>query len=61
MFKRINNFLKEVKGELKKVSWSTREELISSTWVVIASVALLTLFVGIVDIIVSHLIRLVIG
>jgi len=60
MFKRVSNFLKEVKGELKKVSWSTRQELIASTRVVIATVALLAVFVGIIDFILSRLIGLVI-
>lgn len=60
MFKRIGNFFKEVKAELKKVSWSTRRELIASTRVVITAVALLAVFIGIVDLILSRLIRLVI-
>jgi preprotein translocase subunit SecE len=60
MFKRIGDFLKQVKVELKKVSWSTRQELIASTWVVITTVALLAVFVGIIDFILSRLISLVI-
>jgi preprotein translocase subunit SecE len=43
------NFLKEVKVELGKVSWSTREELISSTIVVIVVTGLLGIFIGIID------------
>ena len=60
MFNRIVNFLKQVKAEMKKVSWSNREELISSTGVVIVTVILLTTFIGVCDLIVSKLIRLVI-
>ncbi len=60
MFGRLGNFLKGVQGELKKVSWSTRQELISSTWVVIASVTLLAVFVGLVDLVLSRLVSLLV-
>lgn len=60
MFKRIGNFFREVKAELKKVSWSTRQELIASTRVVITAVALLAIFIGTVDLILSRLVRLII-
>ncbi|MFN2544891.1 MAG: preprotein translocase subunit SecE [Actinomycetota bacterium] len=38
-------FLKEVRQELKKVNWPTREELIAYTVVVLVSVVILTSFV----------------
>ena len=38
----IKKFVTEVKTEMKKVSWSTREDLITSTIVVLSSVALQT-------------------
>jgi preprotein translocase subunit SecE len=60
MLKKLTKFLGEVKTELNKVSWSTKKELVSSTWIVIISVFLLALFIGIVDFIVSHAIDLVI-
>lgn len=49
MANKVTNFLREVKVELGKVTWSTKNELISSTIVVIVSVALLTLFIAICD------------
>jgi len=49
MFKRFGEFLKEVRVELGKITWPTREELKESTIVVIASAALLTVFIGFVD------------
>jgi len=42
-------FLKEVRGEIGKVSWPTREELRDSTLVVIVTVLIVSAFVGIVD------------
>jgi len=49
MFEKINTFLKEVKVELKKVTWPTRYELRGSTGVVIVTVLLFTLLIWLVD------------
>jgi preprotein translocase subunit SecE len=46
---KITGFINEVKMELGKVSWSTREELIGSTSVVIVLTAILALFIFVVD------------
>jgi preprotein translocase subunit SecE len=43
------NFIREVKAELGKVSWSSRRELLGSTMVVIVITLLMALFIGIVD------------
>jgi len=42
-------FLKDVRSESAKVSWPTRQELRDSTLVVIATVVIVTVFVGVVD------------
>jgi len=60
MIERIKRFLSEVKIELKKVSWSTKDELISATTVVLISVFLLALFIGVCDFILSRLISMLI-
>ncbi|MBU0710061.1 MAG: preprotein translocase subunit SecE [Candidatus Omnitrophica bacterium] len=52
-------FLKEVKVELGKVAWSTRQELIGSTMVVIAVTALATLYIASIDLSLSKLLSLV--
>ena len=52
-------FIKEVKAELGKVAWSTRQELMSSTMVVISVTAILTVFIGIVDIVLSKFLTVV--
>jgi preprotein translocase subunit SecE len=49
MIKRITGFLSEVKTELAKVSWSSREELVGSTMVVIVLTAIVTVFIFIID------------
>jgi preprotein translocase subunit SecE len=52
-------FLREVKIELKKVTWPSRKQTIGSTIVVIVVVVLISIFLGTVDIGLSSLIRAV--
>jgi preprotein translocase subunit SecE len=49
MFNRISEFFQDVKLELKKVVFPTKKEVIGSTWVVIVSVLIASVFLGIVD------------
>ena len=58
MIGKIQKFISEVIVELKKVSWSTRRDLIDSTWVVIISSAILGVFIGTTDFVLSKLIEL---
>ncbi len=52
-------FLREVKIELKKVTWPSRKEAMASTVVVIILVMIVSAFLGLVDVGLSSLIRLV--
>ncbi|MEN8244213.1 MAG: preprotein translocase subunit SecE [Thermodesulfobacteriota bacterium] len=52
-------FLREVRVELKKVTWPTRKQTLGSTAVVIILVMIISLFLGIVDFGLSNLIRVV--
>ncbi|MFH1413508.1 MAG: preprotein translocase subunit SecE [Candidatus Omnitrophota bacterium] len=52
-------FLKEVKVELGKVAWSTKQELIASTVVVIVVTALATLYIASIDLSLSKFLSLV--
>ena len=54
-------FLAEAKIELKKVTWPTRKELLSTTAVVILLVILVSFFLGIVDLGLVKIIKNVIG
>jgi preprotein translocase subunit SecE len=53
MIAKIKNFIAEVMAEMKKVSWTTRRELVDSTLVVIFSSVALGLFVGAIDFVLS--------
>ena len=52
-------FLREVKVELKKVVWPTRKQTLSSTVVVIILTVIISCFLGVADIGLSSLIRVV--
>lgn len=60
MATRIGRFLKEVRVELKKVAWPSKKEISGSTWVVVVVVVLIAAFIGIIDIGLTKLLRLVI-
>ncbi len=54
MFGSIRKFISEVRAEMQKVTWSTREELMGSTGVVLMTMLILSTFIGISDFILSH-------
>ncbi len=58
-YQRALQFLREVKIELKKVTWPSRKQTIGSTVVVIILVVIISLFLGVVDIGLSSLVRVV--
>lgn len=61
MFGKIRKFFSEVIVELKKVSWSTRKDLIDAAWIVILSSVLLGIFISGTDLVLSKLLGLIIG
>jgi preprotein translocase subunit SecE len=56
MLTKVKEFFREVKVEIKKVVFPTREELIGSTWVVIITVIIISLFLGVVDLVLTKLV-----
>ena len=53
-------FVREVRVEMKKVTWPQRKEIIGSTAVVILASFLVSLFLGFVDLVVQKLLTLII-
>ncbi len=49
LFKTVITFLTEVKAEMKKVSWPTKPEVVSSTRVVLIAVGITAVWVFIAD------------
>jgi preprotein translocase subunit SecE len=58
MIEKIKQFFREVKVESKKVVYPDRDELIGSTWIVIVTVVLVSLFLGVVDLSLTKLVGL---
>jgi len=42
-------FLHDVRVEMKQVTWPSREDVVATTWVVIATVAFFGVFLAVVD------------
>jgi len=59
-FVKVKKFVLEVMTELKKVTWSTRKDLIDATWIVIISSLFLGLFIGMTDFVLSKLLGIII-
>jgi preprotein translocase subunit SecE len=55
----MRTFFTEVQVELKKCAWPTRPELLESTVVVIVSVLILGVVVGLSDVILQNLMRVI--
>jgi preprotein translocase subunit SecE len=58
---KIGKFFGQVKSELKKVAWPTKNELVSSTVVVLVSTLLLAVFIGVCDLVLSRIINFLIS
>ncbi len=54
---RAKQFLSEAKGELKKVTWPSKQQAFSATWVVIVMVIMSAVFLGLVDFVLSSLVK----
>ena len=48
---RIARFFRQVRAELKKVNWPTKEELTKNTAVVVVTIVILTAFIALIDLI----------
>ncbi len=61
MYERTVDFLREVRTELSKVNWPSRNELIGSTTVVIVITLILAAFTGVIDFILSIILSRLLG
>ena len=58
---KTGNFFTQVKTELSKVVWPSKDELITSTIVVLVSLVILGIYVGICDLFFSRIIHFIIS
>jgi len=49
MIQRIKDFFREIKVEATKVNYPSKDDLIGSTWVVIVTVLVISVFLGMID------------
>ncbi|MDD2276064.1 MAG: preprotein translocase subunit SecE [Smithellaceae bacterium] len=54
-------FLNQAKAELKKVTWPTRKQTLASTGVVMVIVAISAVYLGVIDLILAKLVKLILG
>lgn len=57
----VTRYFRETIGELRKVSWPTRQEATSLTIVVLIVIALMSTFLGVLDFIYSRFFILILG
>ncbi len=58
---KISLFFRETIGELRKVNWPTRQEAINLTIIVLIVIAVMALFLGVLDLGFAEIFRLILG
>ena len=54
-------YFQDSKVELKKVTWPSRKETMGLTWVVLIFVIIISLFLGVSDLGLSKVVKLILG
>ena len=57
----IQRYLNETTGELRKVSWPTRQEAVQLTIIVLIVMVIMGIFLGGMDLVAGHVLNLVLG
>ncbi|MCK9223144.1 MAG: preprotein translocase subunit SecE [Limnochordia bacterium] len=57
-WERVKRFFREVRAEMRKVVWPDRQELMTYTGVVIVTVVIAAAFIGLADLVVAQILRL---
>jgi preprotein translocase subunit SecE len=58
---KVKQFLREVKTELKKVTWPQKKETVASTSIVLVIVIIIAIFLGFVDLGLSKIIKVILS
>ena len=59
MANKFTLFFKDIKLEMAKVSWPTKNELMGSTVIVLVSLAILSAFIGACDLVLSKIVNII--
>ena len=60
-FARISRSIRDMRGEMKKVVWPSRKQILNNTLVVLAAVAISAIFIGGLDSLLGLVARFVLG
>jgi preprotein translocase subunit SecE len=60
MFNKVLQFIQEVRIELGKVTWPSREDIIGSTGVVLIFATMMAIFIGAFDLLLSKIIAMLV-
>jgi preprotein translocase subunit SecE len=52
---KTKSFLVDVRAELHRVTWPSRKETMSTTWVVVFIIVLISLYLGLCDVVIAKL------
>ena len=58
---KIKKYLKETVAELRKMTWPTKDELIGSTIITVVVSLIVSLFIGVVDRVLTLIIKTIFG
>ena len=61
LFSRVKRFFKDIRGELKKVAWPNKKQVINNTIVVIVVVLISSIGISLVDYFFGLIVRLFFG
>ncbi len=57
----VRRYFRETIGELRKVNWPSRQEAINLTQIVLAVIVLMTVFLGILDLVFTRIFALLLS
>ena len=60
-FKRIGKWFRDMKSELKKVTWPTSKQVVRDTLTVIVIVVISALFIGVIDLVFKNIVSFSVG
>ncbi|MFH1541247.1 MAG: preprotein translocase subunit SecE [Elusimicrobiota bacterium] len=61
MIQKSVQFVKEAIEELKKVTWLSRKDVVASTVVISILIIIISVFIGIIDLILIIVVKLILG
>ena len=58
---KAKQFVGEARQELKRITWPTRKQIATSTWIVLLMVIIMGMFFGITDYIVGKIVKFILN